>query len=285
MDQSQETKRPHEDHAEDAMAKRPKLTIPREPSIFNVKPIDDITKYISDFLWDHCDAENVEIEAKFGVFIDKKTDQRINLMAFTETIIPHHMDRSIRFDSDMHMNQHKHFNQLLNEQVGRTQARDYRGDRIQYKHTREVDYIHNEGSNKCRVTTDQKTGKIVPNGIIQKVRIADLNIHSPMRALDYRISVNAEIPSKKPTSAPSMKRVKDRVSYQHGWFKVDLTQVKSDGDRGHKTSHELELEFVDASQLASEKVKSERKENSQYVQMIEVFVNNIRMLSRSAQRL
>ncbi|KAG0165118.1 mRNA-capping enzyme subunit beta [Apophysomyces sp. BC1034] len=283
MAQSQNGKRPQEDTDEGTVSKRRNITIPREPSIFNVKPVDDITKYISDFLWDHCGTENVEIEAKLGVFIDKKTDQRINLMACTETIIPHHLERSFRFDADMPLRQHQHFNKLLNEQVNRTQARDYKGDRIKYKHTKEVDHFYQVGNAKYRVTTDQKTGQIVPNGIIEKVRVANLNIHSPMRSLDYRISVNIEKPRNKPTSTPTMEREKDRMSYQHGWFNFDLTQVKTNGDRAPKVTHELELELVDAGQLAFEKAKSERKENSQYVHMIEVFVNNIRMLGRSAQ--
>jgi polynucleotide 5'-triphosphatase len=44
----------------------------------------------------------------------------------------------------------------------------------------------------------------------------------------------------------------------------------------------LELEFADSKALAQEKTKQDRKESSQYPFMIEVFVNNIRLLSRSA---
>jgi hypothetical protein len=33
----------------------------REPSIFNIKPTDDIVKYLANFLGDHCKLENVEV--------------------------------------------------------------------------------------------------------------------------------------------------------------------------------------------------------------------------------
>jgi hypothetical protein len=67
---------------------------------------------------------------------------------------------------------------------------------------------------------------VVPNGIIEKIRVADLNIHSPNQPLDYRISVNIEKPREKPNSAPVYERNKDRISYKHGGIAFDLTQVK-----------------------------------------------------------
>lgn len=39
--------------------KRQAVTI-REPSIFGYKPVDDITKYIADFIAEHVHLENVE---------------------------------------------------------------------------------------------------------------------------------------------------------------------------------------------------------------------------------
>ena len=127
------------------------------------------------------------------------------------------------------------------------------------------------------MTTD-KDGKIVPNGVIEKQRVADLNIHAPNQPLDYRISINLEKPRPKPNSTHSFERNKDRISYQHGNIAFDLTQVKGTDD----TRHELELEYADASLLAQEYAKYNRKEASQYTQMIEVLMNNIRLLSRSA---
>lgn len=117
------------------------------------------------------------------------------------------------------------------------------------------------------------------------MRVADLNIHAPNQALDFRISINRELPRTKPNSSPVFERNKDRISYQHGGIAFDLTQVKGAADKDPDVRHELELEFADASVLAGERSKHERKEPSQYTQMIEVFMNNIRLLSRYALKL
>jgi hypothetical protein len=79
-------KRPHpNDTPESQQPPQKKTVIYREPSIFGYKPIDDITKYIANFIAEHVKVENVEIEAKLGIFIDKRTKQRLNMGAVTET--------------------------------------------------------------------------------------------------------------------------------------------------------------------------------------------------------
>ena len=52
-------------------------------------------------------------------------------------------------------------------------------------------------------------------------------MYSPHRPFDYRISINAETPMPPPpeTSSPVYVREKDRLSYTHENFNVDLTQV------------------------------------------------------------
>ncbi|ORY96798.1 CYTH-like domain-containing protein [Syncephalastrum racemosum] len=259
----------------------------REPSIFNMKAIDDVVRHVGDFIYQHCDKANVEIEAKFGIFIDKYTQQRFSLPACTETILTYEMERNTRFESNMPLEQHRHFNKMFNDLVSKSNASDHKGERIRYKHTRETDrfYAIQGTRNKWRVTTDQQTGAIVPNGIVEKVRVADLNVFSPKSPLDYRISINIEIPREKPTSEPVYERNKDRLSYKHGGFTFDLTQVKGAKDREPDVRHELELEVIDPTELAREKTKLERKEPSQYQAIIETMMNNIRLLSRKALKL
>ena len=50
-------------------------------------------------------------------------------------------------------------------------------------------------------------------------------------------------------------------------------------------SHELELEFIDPELLAREKSKlgGPEESTSQYLEMIEVFLNSVRMLARKAK--
>jgi len=100
------------------------------------------------------------------------------------------------------------------------------GARISYQHTRETDRFYNVNGAKIRVTTDQKTGDVLDGRIVEKKRIADLNIYSPNTLLDYRITINVEKPNELPSSLPTFERNKDRMSYTHEIFKFDLTQVK-----------------------------------------------------------
>lgn len=47
---------------------------------------------------------------------------------------------------------------------------------------------------KTRVTREEKTGNVVE--CVKKIRLGDLNIYSPKRAADWRVSVNLESPGK-----------------------------------------------------------------------------------------
>lgn len=83
---------------------------------------------------------------------------------------------------------------------------------------------------RVRVTTDQKSGKVLSK--IVKTRIADLNVYSPKTAFDWRVSVNMEMPYSgkmdglQPVAAAGEGyRSKDRLSYRHLAYQIDLTQV------------------------------------------------------------
>lgn len=84
---------------------------------------------------------------------------------------------------------------------------------------------------KVRITHDQKTGEVLAK--IIKIRVADLNIYMPREQLDCRISVNLEIRfdgdigdiTAQATTDQQSDRSKDRLSYKHGTYQIDLTQV------------------------------------------------------------
>lgn len=128
-----------------------------------------------------------------------------------------------RFESNMSLKQHHHFNQILNLQASEASHSSYTGAPIKYKHTREIDSFYppppsasSDGHNKTkvRVTRDEKTGQVKnENGrpaSIEKTRIADMNIFSPKRGFDFRISVSVE---KNGGSG--------RVKGHHGWTGAD----------------------------------------------------------------
>jgi hypothetical protein len=80
----------------------------------------------------------------------------------------------------------------------------YIGAPIRYAHTKEIDsfYAHAGGQGKdrtkVRVTRDEKTGQIKAGGkaCIEKSRVADMNIYSPKRGFDFRISISVEQPGR-----------------------------------------------------------------------------------------
>ena len=92
---------------------------------------------------------------------------------------------------------------------------------------------HHEVS--VRVTTDQKTGKEIAK--IIKFRRSDLEVNSPQTLFDWRVSINIEAPwpgNKEDLDAVPRKegsvttRTKDRLSYRHQAYQIDLTQVTKD---------------------------------------------------------
>lgn len=87
---------------------------------------------------------------------------------------------------------------------------------------------------KVRVTTDERTGEVLAK--IVKCRVADLDVCSPRTTVDWRVSVNLEMEYTGDVSTLPMidtavtkggrgDRIKDRMSYRHLAYQVDLTQV------------------------------------------------------------
>ena len=66
---------------------------------------------------------------------------------------------------------------------------------INYEHLHLIDNFYSPESGrgeKIRLTRDEKTGQV--RACMRKVRLGDLNIFCPKRSVDWRVSVNMEIP-------------------------------------------------------------------------------------------
>ncbi|KAJ3268444.1 mRNA-capping enzyme subunit beta [Terramyces sp. JEL0728] len=212
--------------------KRTRLeTVPIPPSMFNYRPVSDITLQVTRFLSDsikraqnemaqlkeqqHIKSSQIEVEAKLGQIFEKRSQMRYYLPIRSETILEQSHDTF--FKSDMTMQQHAHYNQLLNALV-------HSNNKVRYKHTKECDQFVNSRYGKIRQTLVEDKLK----EIIIKTRIADLNVFMPSMEFDYRISVNIEsVINMEQQSKAFMSRYKDRMSYSLYPFQIDLTQVKS----------------------------------------------------------
>lgn len=79
-----------------------------------------------------------------------------------------------------------------------------------------------------------------------------------------------------PSSREDFSRRKDRISYSHQMLQIDLTQVGG-GTQTTTPVHELEIEFKDARLLLQQAALEDRQEPNNYLEMVQVFLNNIRI--------
>jgi polynucleotide 5'-triphosphatase len=96
--------------------------------------------------------------------------------------------------------QNQTLNKLLNDVTSESHSPNSPNTHpIQFFRARHIDSFYNiassqRGGGKVRVSRDRE-GNIVPDGVIRKRRIGDLNVYSPRSAFDWRISINTEEPS------------------------------------------------------------------------------------------
>lgn len=141
---------------------------------------------------------------------------------------------------------------------------------------------------RLRTSRDTKTNQILAH--IIKVPLGDLHIQNPGEPYDCRISMNLEVnfpididineliePPSHDKPAPPERR-KDRLSYKHLAYSVDLTKVES---AGVAPKYELELE-VDAAVLREQIERGKRGEDSAYTDVVSGFVDNATFLMRQA---
>ncbi|KAJ5895146.1 hypothetical protein N7495_006837 [Penicillium taxi] len=283
---------------------------PWEPSITGKIPYEEITKTVSDFLFQLVVMRNdgpsgvVEIEAKLGHLMDLERGERLNLPIFTEAVVNNSRART-SFQSNMTVEQHRAMNNFLNETV-KASIPSNNANRIpiSYAHKKERDTFYSVNpeelpplirqnlnrrhSPKVRVTRDLRSGKVLAK--IVKCRLADIDVSSPKTHVDWRISVNLEMEyegeigdelPQEGVKGSQGERIKDRMSYRHLAYQVDLTQVAKANSPKGEFEHELELE-VSADEIRRQgKLAMAGDSTNQYEELVKGFVDNIRVLARA----
>ncbi|PVF94996.1 mRNA triphosphatase CET1 [Serendipita vermifera] len=281
------------------MSKGGPYTHPLEPSFLNTEPQDEFVKEIADWIaFVSGGRQNIEVEAKFGVVLDKSSGTRVvqRLGVLVETILNPREAQGVRFESKLHAKQHEHLNRMLNDRAASTASSSYRHTPLSARHLQTMDEFFSlpsshstddiHGDAKLRVTRDDKTGQLVE--CIVKKRLGDLHVLCPKREVDWRISVNVEEKGDLGMigvgDKPLYSRKKDRMEYAHQHFKIDLTQVT---DQAGVRTHELEVEFAypDEVRRILELRGKDGPEMYGYDQLVAVFVNNCRILSRNVIRI
>lgn len=260
----------------------------------------------------------LEIEAKLGKLIDRNTNDRLKLPVATESIVSKDdPNLKVFFKSSMTEEQHRSYNVFLNEALMSSRQKKVEAEAktrvpLGYVHTKETDSFFEllpnaeaaispqirshlntrpgQNRTKVRVTTDQKTKQELAKMI--KVRLADLDIHCPRSPFDCRISINMEIAYDGDRSGmvelmEGGKKVparnKDRMTYRHQTYQIDLTQVTigeaAAGGKGEK-EHELEVELSTEDILKQGALLAERNPDNRYEELIRGFVDNVKILVR-----
>ncbi|KAH7324362.1 CYTH-like domain-containing protein [Stachybotrys elegans] len=260
-----------------------------------------------------------EIEAKLGTLIDKDTNKRVARGGRSEFILDD--DGRTAFKSSMTETTHKAFNEYLNQVVLQTDPRQAKSNggpgrvQVHYKHTREIDRFFElppelqaripncvrtrmprGRTPKARITYDQKTNEVL--GKIIKARVADLDIHMPACPMDCRISINLEMDWDGPVEELEQHgishqreerfpdRHKDRLSYTHGHYRIDLTQVTQTtirlGTRRSEKEHELEIE-LNPNMLLEQGRRAMNGLHNRYQELVEGFLDNVRVMARKAR--
>lgn len=250
-------------------------TVRLEPCLFNRKPVDDTLWNLSVFLSksiDACFAKNmknsqIEIEGRLGKILSKNTRDRIKDHSESESVFAFNSNHC--FESNMTMEQHAMFNQLLNHAAKNN-------PNIKYLHSKSIDSFYDP----LRISKDEST---LVQTCIKKIKVSEMHIRSPNCDFDFRISVNLEVLQEIPMDLgqrqPRLERKKDRLSYNYQLLSVDLTQVIM----GEEKMHELEVEFKKMSVLVAQKKLADSNSPNSFCSMIEVLLNTLRMLNRKGK--
>jgi hypothetical protein len=134
---------------------------------------------------------------------------------------------------------------------------------------------------RVRRTIDEASGHLKAQ--IIKSRIADVDIYNPGTDFDYRISISIESPWEGDPSWLSemtdggRDRKKDRMSYRHMAYQIDLTQVSH--PNSPEMEHELEVE-ISTEQIRVQLANMRENKASRYEDLVRGFVDNVRILCR-----
>lgn len=256
----------------------------------------------------------LEIEAKIGRIQRRGRDERLTHGVCSITVLdPKFADNEVAFESEMNEREHKHMNTLLNNRLVESARRDQSLrpeekaglQKIQYTHLRETDHfrkLSKAGKSalpqtipierlghepNLRTTVDDKTKQVTAR--IIKVKLGNLHILNPRADYDLRITVSIECnlmrdglddsgltEEPEPGKSAQPPRKKDRMSYKHLDYQIDLTRVDTPG---LAPKYELELE-VDASALQTEMARIQAGQEDGFVNIVEGFWENAKWLMK-----
>ncbi|KAG7005631.1 hypothetical protein G7Y79_00018g044380 [Physcia stellaris] len=281
---------------------------PWEPSILNHIPYEEVTKFVSDFLFNevvlrhdvgvasnkgvHSQAAVLEIEAKIGQLKDTAYGTRLHLPVMSECVFcvtdPKY---KTKFESSMTETQHRELNRFLNQALVNSKPQNaktasnlaHRRVQMDYAHTYETDTFYPLSQAGILTLPKSIRTQINPRDRLgQSVRVTTNNKTGQLIAQIIKVRVaNLEIYSPgtlfdwRISVNVEMKIEGDfRQLIEPGDYQIDLTQV-TEADASKK--HELEVE------VASQEIRTQGQlaldgQPNQYEELVKGFVDNVRIL-------
>ena len=254
-------------------------------TIMGVPPlVDDRVRYVVNFILQHVNSSNVEVEAKLGILVEKAQNLRaVHLVpVLCETPIAQTSNQETRFQSDVGESIFRKLNEKLNRRVEETANQE--DGKVQYLRTREMDVYWPGRVRETKERRKNSQGQEVYETIrIQsKHRLGDLNVLCPGRAADIRYSASLESDCSIPqNTSPQLQRVKDRISYKFECLSIDITcvEMQNAGSNEAQRSYEVEVEIDSTTNLYGEVQKYHKgDESSKIFEIATLFVNTVRLL-------
>lgn len=288
-----------------------------ECSITGVIPPPSITRRIAEWIYANFvevteeNRKHIELELKFGTIMDKRLNNRINILVSTECI---YTDVSnIYFDSGIHevgfADAMKYFDEL--ERIYQEDLKNHPQKPRRKFNTLESDVTdsiyhvrnRNEQPKDIRISKDNALNPPRYTAI-NKQRMSDLYIHNPSSMYDLRLSLSLEnpVPSEDiehimKKTKPSYTRMKKRNTFNHRptVTTFDLTNVTTPRELKNTTtgkkvlenekSFEVELE-IDVLELFNGFDQFKNGTNSiRFEELVEIFINNGRCLNNRITKL
>ncbi|PXF44527.1 mRNA-capping enzyme subunit beta [Gracilariopsis chorda] len=283
---------PSRNSAEQIEPQRPQPTVVEkivyaEPTtIFGIPPVvDDRIRYIVNFILEHVDSSNVEIEVKLGLLIAKEHNVRATqvLPVTCETAINQQSNHETRFESNVGEQMFFNLNNRLNQRVEQTERETK--NKVSFTRSRHLDVYYSGNIREVKEIRKRADGSEYYQTIhVQsKTRLGDLNVLCPIAQLDMRYSASREEPAEiQPNMVPTRQRLKDRISYRYEYLSIDITCVHMEtlgGTSGSLRTYEVEIE-IDSSARLFDEVKKYRQgdDSSKLFDIATCLVNTVRIL-------
>ena len=157
--------------------------------------LDENIRLLSDFLFQHAQMADVEIEGKLGLVFNKKKETRVYIDGVKSLVYVATDELDASFAAEIDANMFRHLNEDLIqrrylEDQAKARAAGVTRPHWRYTHLHTTDKFHTVGNDRVRVSYDQ-SGAVVECIVKDKLQHMDF-WNGKAKAIDFRISANRE---------------------------------------------------------------------------------------------